>query len=102
MILLRVVSKSKKKLERIAEILLSEKLAIDINFQQNLNRLGLVSGNVIQTPIFRLTAKTRATLFKKIDKRLNREFPDNMPEVYALPIVEMDWEQAKLLKGSLD
>ncbi|MFT4544343.1 MAG: hypothetical protein ACI9UR_001513 [Bacteroidia bacterium] len=102
MILLRVVSKSKKKLERIAEILLSENLAMDINLQEDLCRLGMGAGKLISTPIYRLTAKTKALFFERIEKRLNQEFPDNMPEVYALPIMQMDWKQAKLLKGTLD
>ena len=101
MILLRIVSKSKKKIERIAEILLQENLAIDLNIQRELDRLELVSEKMVSSKVYRLTAKTKALMFSKIDKRLNDEFADIMPEVHALPIVEMDWSQAERLKVQL-
>lgn len=101
MILLRIVSSSEKKIERIAEILLKEKLAIDVNIQRELERVELVSGKLSASKVYRLTAKTKALLFKNIDKRLNEEFRDNLPEVHALPIVEMDWNQARQLKEYL-
>ena len=101
MILLRIVSKSEKKVERIAEILLRENLAIDVNIQHELERIELISDKIVSSKIYRLTAKTKALMFSKIDKRLNDEFTDNMPEVHALPIVEMDWSQAEQLKDQL-
>lgn len=101
MILLRILSSSERKIERIAEILLTEKLAIDVNIQRELERVNLVSGKLSSSKVVRLTAKTKALLFKKIEQRLNEEFPDNLPEVHALPIVEMDWDQARKLKEYL-
>lgn len=101
MILLRIVSRSEKKIERIAEILLRENLVIDLNIQRSLERVELINGKLTSSNVCRLTAKTKALLFKKIDRRLNQEFPENLPEVHALPIVEMDWDQARTLKDSL-
>ena len=73
MILLRIVSSSEKKVERIAEILLKE----------------------------RLTAKTKSLLFSKIDKRLNAEFTQNLPEVHALPIVDLDKAKVSIYSNSI-
>ena len=101
MILLRLVSNSEAKIESIALLLLRENLAIDVNIQRGLERVELSAGELISTKIYRLTAKTKALLFSKIDERLNDEFPNNLPEVHALPIVEMDWNQAELLKLTL-
>lgn len=102
MILLRIVSNSSRKIDRIAEILLSENLAIDVNIQRELERVNLVNGKLETSSVIRLTGKTKALFFRRIDKRLNEEFPNNLPEVHALPIVEMDWNQAMQLKEDLD
>ncbi len=101
MILLRIVSKNEKKIERIAEILLRENLAIDVNIQRELERMELLSDKLVSSKVYRLTAKTKALMFSKIDRRLNVEFLENLPEVHALPIVEMDWSQAEVLKERL-
>ena len=102
MILLRIVSRSESKIEQIAELLLRNRLAMDINIKRHIDRAELVNGILSTGRIYLITAKTRALLFKQVDKLLNAEFPDNLPEVYALPIVEMDWEQAKSLKSDLN
>lgn len=99
MIFLRVVSKSESKIEQVAELLLRKGLVIDVNIKRHLERAELVNDKLMTTPIFLLTAKTRATLFNQIDALLNERYPDNMPEVYALPIMEMDWNQARVLKS---
>ena len=95
MVFLRIVSKSEPKIESIAEILLREKLAIDLNIKRNLERLEYKDGAVVSTRVILLTGKTRGLLFNKIDKRLLEEFGENMPELYTLPIVHMDWGQAR-------
>lgn len=98
MIFLRIVSKSETQIEEIAKLLLLENLVIDVNIKRQIERADLESNELKFTRMFLLTAKTRAVLFDKIDKRLNAEYPNNLPEVYALPIMEMDWKQADQLK----
>lgn len=97
MIFLRIVSKSEEKIEQIAETLLKEKLVIDVNIQRGTQRAELVNGKLMMSPIYLLTAKTRAVLFDAIDELLNQLYPQHMPEVYALPIMQMDWKQAETL-----
>lgn len=41
--------------------------------------------------------KTKALLFNTIDELLKEKYKDNMPVIYSLPIVNMDWEQSKNL-----
>ena len=102
MVFLRISSKSKAKIEKIAKILLKEKLAIDLNFKRNIERLEYVNNEVRSTKIHLITAKTRGLLFNAIDNRLIEEFGvDNMPEIYSMPIVHMDWNQAKQLPRDL-
>lgn len=101
MILLRIVSKSESKIEEIAEVLLREKLVIDVNIKRGLERAELVNDEVIFTSIYLLTAKTRSVLFDAIDALLNDMYPNHMPEVYALPILQMDWKQVRSLSGDV-
>ncbi len=98
MILLRIVSKSESKIEQIAKLLLSEKLVLDVNIKRHVERAELVNEELQCTRIVLLTATTKAILFDFIDKRLNQEYPNDMPEVYAMPIMQMDWKQANQLK----
>ncbi|MCB9186706.1 MAG: divalent cation tolerance protein CutA [Flavobacteriales bacterium] len=97
MILLRIVSKSEGKIEEIAETLLRERLIMDVNIKRDLERAEMVNDKLILTPVYLLTAKTRATLFDAIDQLLNDLYPGHMPEVYAIPIMQMDWKQAQSL-----
>ena len=38
--------------------------------------------------------KTKALLFNTIDELLREKYPNNMPTLFSIPIVHMDWEQA--------
>lgn len=97
MIFLRISSRDEDKMEQIATLLLEEKLVIDVNIKRGLERLTMKNGVLVKTKICLLTAKTKSLLFSTIDQRLKKEFPEKMPELYALPIVNMDWEQSKEL-----
>lgn len=101
MILLKISSQNEEKLERIAEILLRDNLAIDINILQNLVKWERQNEKLVKTQVNLLTAKTKALLFQQIINRFEEEFPNDMPEVYSLPIVNMDWEQSQKLAESV-
>jgi len=97
MLLLRIISKDRAQIERAAEILLVERFGIDVNLKTESQRLEMREGKLQATSLFVLTAKTKSLLYPDIEKRIKDEFPANTPEIYALPIVYMDWDQAKLL-----
>jgi uncharacterized protein involved in tolerance to divalent cations len=101
MIFLRILSKSEAKIEAIAKLLLSEKLVIDVNIKRHVERAELIDGELKCTRIVLLTAKTKAVLFDSLDKLLNDKYPNHMPEVYAMPIMQMDWKQANELKKEI-
>lgn len=102
MIFLRICSKDKKQINRVAEILLKEKLALDLNVKSNVERLELQNNQLVKKKILMLTAKTKSLLFTSIQQRLNEEFKgDTMPEFYSTPIVNMDWQQAEHLSEVL-
>lgn len=98
MIFLRISSESRSQIEEIATILLENHLIIDVNVKENIERWNLVMNSIQKKTIYLLTGKTRANLFPKIDDQLREKYKDKMPELYSLPIVHMDWEQADLLQ----
>ncbi|MCB0477183.1 MAG: divalent cation tolerance protein CutA [Crocinitomicaceae bacterium] len=98
MILLRISSSERSKIEEIAALLLEKHLIIDVNVKQNIERWNLVMNKIQKSSIYLLTGKTRANLFSKIDEMLKEKYGENMPELYSLPIVNMDWQQADELQ----
>ena len=98
MIYLRLSSPNREQIEEIATTLLQKHLIIDVNVKESIERWNLVMNSINKTKIFLLTGKTRAMLFPKIDLMLREMYPDNMPEIYSIPIVHMDWEQADQLQ----
>ena len=103
MIVLNVQSPDIKVLEEAAEILLHQHLAIDVNIASGVNRHTLEDGNVVVRPHCVLRARTKALLFPLIDRRLRERFAgDNMPEVFSVPIVNMDWDQIVQLRNDIE
>ncbi|MEK6153244.1 divalent cation tolerance protein CutA [Flavobacteriaceae bacterium 3-367] len=59
-------------------------------------------GKINETQQVLITAKTKSLLFQPINHRLRETYGDQMPVLYALPIVYMDPEQAdQLLQRTL-
>ncbi len=100
MIMINIASKDATTVEKAAEILLKEKLIWDVNHKENVKRLNLVEGKIMESQLFILTAKTKALLFSKIESALKEHFSNNIPELYSLPITLMEWNQAEELKNN--
>ena len=98
---LRILSKDKQQILEIADLLLKERLAIDLNFKQHLSRLELQEGKLFEEQVFLLTSKTKSMLFPVIDKLIKQKYGAKMPEIYSIPIINMDWDQARDLSGSI-
>ena len=101
MISLRISSRSKEKIELIAKILLEEKLAIDIFFVKNIKRVRLVKNRMVSEKIHVLTTKTKALLFPDIDDKIRKAFGDEMPDIFSLPVVHMDWDKRDQLASDV-
>lgn len=82
----------------IAEMLLSKDLAIDLNLKRHINRIEWVNDSLVEERVYLLTAKTKSTLFPVIDRMIRAKFSEDMPEIYTLPIINMDWDQVRQLK----
>ncbi|MBX2815590.1 MAG: divalent cation tolerance protein CutA [Saprospiraceae bacterium] len=97
MILLRVAHVDQKCIEEIAEFLLRERLAIDINIEKEVERMVLRDDQIVQERICILTATTKSLLFTIIDVRLCEMYPKEVMEIYGVPIVHMDFAQRRHL-----
>lgn len=49
-----------------------------------------------------ITAVTKALLFTTIEKKLQEFLSDEDFELYAVPVVNMDWEQADRLRSDIE
>ncbi|MEH0158412.1 divalent cation tolerance protein CutA [Limibacter armeniacum] len=96
MIQLNVTCYQKEQANMIASFLLENKLVISVNMME-VKRFEKKDGEVISLTAYKLIGKTKALLFDKIDKQLRELYPDNVPELYSVAIVNMDWEQTEQL-----
>lgn len=65
--------------------------------QYNKSETGVVLENR-----FMLSAITKGLLFTAIEKRLKETFSNKEIELYAVPIVNMNWEQSNKLVSSIE
>jgi uncharacterized protein involved in tolerance to divalent cations len=102
MIVLNVQSQDRGQLEVAAELMLKDRLAIDINIQSDVERCSLNDGVLEKHRHHVLRARTKALLFPLIDRRLREVFKDDMPELFSVPIVNMDWDQILQLRHDIE
>ena len=96
MILLQIVAKNEELADEISKILIDHKLIIDAALSP-IKVLQKKDDNCFKNSRVLITARTKALLFQKIDILIREHFGHNMPTVYSVPIVHMDWEQAEVL-----
>ena len=103
MILLHVVSSSKVQIEEIIDFLIDEKLILEpIILERVQLRKKDHFGQFQNISQFLMMAKARALLFGKIELLLKKKYKENLPDLYSLPIVNMDWEKAEILEKPKD
>lgn len=98
MILLHVITSDEKQAMEIADFLINEKLILDaVVFEKVTVRKKNDEGELMTISNTLMMGKTKALLFNYIDAKLRKKYKHNMPELYSLAIVNMDWEQSNLL-----
>ena len=102
MIVLNVQSEDHTQLEVVAELILKERLAIDVNIQSEVERYILNDGMLEKRVHHVLRARTKALLFPLIERRLREVFNNEMPELFSVPIVNMDWGQILQLREDIE
>lgn len=98
MVLLHIVSNNSEQADDIIHFLVNKKLVLNALVQENvvLKKRGEKQAIVSEKQIL-IMGKTKALLFNTIDKLLREKYGSNMPILYSLPIVSMDFEQANEL-----
>ncbi|MBT8183861.1 MAG: divalent cation tolerance protein CutA [Eudoraea sp.] len=101
MILLRIGVGDKKQAEEIIHLLLAKKLIFSPTLSQQESFISAEETGHIQTKEkFLICGQTKALLFEQINTELSQKYPNNMPLLYALPIVYMDPGQSEELKSA--
>jgi len=102
MIVLNVQSRDRSQLEKVAELLLKDRLAIDVNIQSDVERCDYKHGVLEKRRHHVLRARTKALLFPIIDRRLREAFGNDLPELFSVPIIHMDWDQTLQLRQDIE
>lgn len=99
MILIHIRSTSLEQTNEIIDFLMSEDLILEPIVTEKVSlRKKNQSGIFENENQFLLMTKTRALLFGKIEYLLKKKYGENMPDLYSLPIVNMDWKKAESLQ----
>lgn len=97
MILLHIIPTKQEHVEEILELLIKEQLILRPIIFDKVQNANLLNGKIIYQNRILIIAKTKASLFDIIDKKLKSIYQSEMPELYSIPIVNMDWDQAQEL-----
>ena len=99
MISLTIISETYEQSDEIIRLLLKKRLVIEGTIQTNTNCYRLdTKRHVKETYSAMLICTTKSLLFPEIDEILREKYTNNLPILYSVPIVNMDWEQLKALR----
>lgn len=97
--LIHVRSTSKQQINEVIDLLLDEKLILDPMVLENVYlRKKTQQGVYENEKQFLMVAKARALHFVKIESILQNKYNEKTPDIYSLPIVNMDWKKADVLQ----
>ncbi len=98
MISLTIIAKTLEQGNEIVSLLLKKRLIIEGTMQTKSKCFRLdAKKNILETNSVILICTTKSLLFTRIDTLLKERYKDDMPVLYSVPIVNMDWEQSKKL-----
>ena len=95
MVLLHMIADTVEQANEIAKVLTEEKLVLSALIQPG-GRLQTQGSEKVESRTL-ILAQTKGLLFNAIDEKLRKMYPKEMPVLYSVPIVNMDWEQADVL-----
>lgn len=102
MVLLHIITANNGQALEITDMLIEKKLIVDALTMEKVfvrKRNGYDDyENIEQTLII---GKTKALLFNDIDELLRKEYGEDMPVLYSIAIVNMDWQQMDELKKEI-
>ena len=99
MIQLNILTKNKQVSELIGKFLIDQKYAIAV---QIIGDISVIDQNKNVVNLSRIILVTRHLLYSKLEDKLRALFENEIFEFYAVPIVEMDWEQAERINKEIE
>lgn len=101
MIQLHIISRDARQAKEITTLLFEEKLVLnEVIVNDVTGRHPNDSGQLTSIEEVLIIGTTKALLFNAIDELLQLKYPDNMPIIYAVPIIYMNMEQTEFLKNN--
>ena len=98
MILIHIVPQQNSAADEIVDLLVEKKLILNAMIHENIRiRQKSKEGKIENIRRTLVVGKTKALLFNIIDELLREMYGNEMPVLYSIPIVHMDWEQAEEL-----
>lgn len=98
MIKLTIISNTSEQANEIAHLLLNESLVIEAVIFEDTKCLRLnANKKVVEKLSTTIICTTKSLLFEQIDSLLKGKYIKEMPVLYSVPIINMDWEQSKIL-----
>jgi len=98
MVLLHIVSNDENQANEIVDFLTKDKLILEAVILEKVKVRRRNAARELDTfNQIMIMAKTKALLFNHIADLLKKKYPSNMPSIYSLPIVNMDWDQVNEL-----
>ncbi len=96
-IVVYITASKEEEAEKIARILVEEKLAGCVNIIKNIRSIYSWEGKIEDDPEVLMIAKTQKHLFEKLSKKVKELHSYTVPEIIALPIITGSDEYLKWL-----
>jgi uncharacterized protein involved in tolerance to divalent cations len=101
MILLHIISDDEEQAIEIANFLIEKDLILDTTLLEKVSMRKKINNQIESMSKTLIMGKTKAILFDAINELLKEKYKENMPVIYSLPIVFMDWEESKELANEV-
>tara|TARA_B100000809_G_C15127922_1_gene527083 strand:+ start:144 stop:458 length:315 start_codon:yes stop_codon:yes gene_type:complete len=101
MILLHIISDDEEQAIEIANFLIEKDLILDATLLEKVSLRKKINNKIESLNKTLIMGKTKALLFDAINELLKEKYKENMPVMYSLPIIFMDWEQSKELANEM-
>ncbi|WP_375578230.1 hypothetical protein ABWH96_14470 [Marivirga tractuosa] len=95
MVLIHIVTNTEQQAIEITDLLIERKLILNaLMIEKAKMRKRLKDGTYETRPQTLVIGKTKGLLFNDIDLLLKEKYGKDMPTLYSIAIVNMDWDQA--------
>ncbi len=99
MILAHIIAANRKQALEIIHLLMDENLLLQAAVsEKTIYQKKTANGELVRKNRTLIIGKTKALLFTTINDVLKRNFKEDMPMLYSVPIVYMDEELAAMLR----